>query len=204
MTSRSRIRALVTVAALAGASFVSVAGGAAPAMAAEIPAGIYFIATPSASGSCVGSVQAAPPELYPCDNGDQRQQWEFTPSPSQDDPASFRQVRNVNYNMCLDARDSGGRVTGDINLRDCNGSANQAWDFTGGDLGQGVVCVWKRGDCNMKMEHDPPWSTPIPGHHLIFLADKFSHTSGWDIWYIWLKRVIINPPNCEIDPRSCA
>ncbi|MEV0622331.1 hypothetical protein AB0I81_54070 [Nonomuraea sp. NPDC050404] len=172
-------------------------GGVSPAKAAEIPAGIYFIATPSASCSCVGSVRAAQPDLYPCDNGDQRQQWEFTPSPSQDDPASFRQVRNVNDNMCPDARDSGGRVTGDIHLRDRNGSANQAWDLTGGDLGQGVVCVWKRDDCDMKLEHDPPWPTPI----LIFLADKFSHPGGWDIW---LKKATTNPPNCQIDPRSCA
>ncbi|MEW9555116.1 hypothetical protein [Nonomuraea sp. NPDC050783] len=64
-----------------------------------------------------------------------------------------------------------------------------------------VVCAWKKGDCTMKTEHDPPWSTPIPGHHLIFLADRFSHTSGWRIR---LKKATTDPPNCQIDLRPCA
>jgi ricin-type beta-trefoil lectin protein len=155
-----------------------------------------------APGPCAGSVQADQPYLVPCDITDARQQWEFSPSPSPDDPANYRQVRNVNYNMCLDARDAGGRVTGSINLRDCNGSANQAWDFQGGDVGRGYVCNWKKGNCSMKMEHTPPWN-PDPNHRALFLADKYSHTGGWDIWYIW-RPIVINPPNCQINPQSCA
>lgn len=199
---RSRLSTLVTVAALVGASWVSVAGGGSPAAAEDIPTGIYFISTPSVPNACAGSQQADKPFLMPCDLSDARQKWEFSPSPSPGAPANYRQVRNVNYNMCLDAHDAGGDVKGPINLRDCNGSANQAWDFQGGNGGQGYVCNLKKGNCSMKLEHTPP-TNPDPNHRTLYLADKYSHTRDWDIWYIW-RPIVINPPNCQINPQSCA
>jgi hypothetical protein len=172
-----------------------------------IPTGIYFFTTPSVPNGCAGSQQADRPRLYGCNTADQRQQWEFTPSPHASAPATYRQVRNVYYNMCLDAEDRGG-LTGGVNLRDCNGSANQAWDFQGGYSGGppgqnvGYVCVWKQGNCDRRLEWTyPSWDS---GYRPLILADKYSHSRDADIWYVWTAKWSNDPPNCDIDPRLCS
>jgi hypothetical protein len=184
MAHRSCLRALMGIAALLG-SWLAVGGSGSPALAAPIPYYWgYSISTPSSTGGCVGAVDWDPrPLLRTCDAFDQRQQWEFSASPSPGAPADYRQIRNSYYNLCIDARDSGGSVTGGVYLRDCNTSANQAWEFRGGWGGQGYACVWKAPNCDLKLEWHYP-NVDIGGLPL-GLADKHSHMRDHDIWYVW-------------------
>ncbi|MFG1943981.1 RICIN domain-containing protein [Nonomuraea sp. NPDC048826] len=181
MIHRTRLRAIMSVAALT-ACWPALVSGSPASAAATAKIGVYSISSPSYPNGCVGSVQAERPRMYRCDPFDQRQQWEFTASPHPGAPSTYRQIRNVFYNMCIDAHDSGGRL-GPVYLRDCNTSANQAWEINKGEFGLGYACVWKAPACDLKLEWRPlTRGEPAP---TLALPDKYSHIRDHDIWYVW-------------------
>jgi hypothetical protein len=179
MAYRSFLRALVAIAALT-ASWLVMGGSGSPALATTpIPYGIYSITSPSIPRGCVGAVDwgGSRPMLFTCDAFDPRQQWEFRASPSPGAPATYRQIRNVYYNLCIDA--SFGVV-----IRDCGTSATQAWDFKGGWIspGQGYACAWSAPNCDVKLE----WVIRSgDGLRVLTFVDKWAHNQDQDIWYVW-------------------